>query len=144
MLSLAGHSRIFLRTVPTDMRQSFDGLSGLVRPAFGTDPRDGSWFLFLNKRRELLDRELASHVLPKEKIREALNYLSNHWTELRQYLVDGRLRFDNNLMDQLMKQMAIGRKNWLFVGSIAAGERAANFPTLVSRALCNEGTPTTT
>ncbi len=52
MLSAAGTTRIFLRTVPTDMRQSFDGLSGLVRSAFAQDPRDGSWFLFLNKRRD--------------------------------------------------------------------------------------------
>lgn len=52
MLSLVSPTRIYLRTVPTDMRQSFDGLSGLVRSAFGSDPRDGGWFLFLNKRRD--------------------------------------------------------------------------------------------
>ncbi len=50
MLSVAHNTRIFLRTAPTDMRQSFDGLSGLVRAAFGQTLLDGSWFLFLNKR----------------------------------------------------------------------------------------------
>lgn len=79
--------------------------------------------------------------MPKEKIREALNYLSNHWTELRLHLTDGRLPLDNNLVEQLMKQVAIGRKNWLFIGSIPAGERAANFLTLVSSALRNDLDP---
>ena len=45
---------------------------------------------------------------------------------------------DNNDVEQLMKQVAIGRKNWLFIGSIPAGERAANFLTLVSSALRND------
>jgi hypothetical protein len=37
---------------PTDLRKSFDGLTGLVRSAFQADPRDGSWFLFFNHRRD--------------------------------------------------------------------------------------------
>ena len=37
-----------------------------------------------------------------------------------------------------MKQIALGRKNWLFVGSVAAGERAADFMTLVSSAVRND------
>ena len=93
------------------------------------------------KLRELLDSELASRVLPKEKIAEALNYLRNHWDALRTYLTDGRLPVDNNLVEQLMKQVAVGRKNWLFVGSVAAGERAADFLTLVSSALRNDLDP---
>ncbi len=52
MLSLAPNLRIFLHTQPTDMRQSFDGLSGLVRSVFHADPLDGSLFLFLNRRRD--------------------------------------------------------------------------------------------
>ena len=49
------------------------------------------------------------------------------WDALQVYLGDGRLPIDNNETEQLMKQVAIGRKNWLFVGSVAAGERAADF-----------------
>jgi len=41
-------------------------------------------------------------------------------------------------VEQLMKQVAVGRKNWLFIGSVAAGERAVNFLTLVSSALRND------
>ena len=52
MLSLAHNTRIFLHLPPTDLRKSFDGLGGLVRSAFGSDPRDGSWYLFFNRRRD--------------------------------------------------------------------------------------------
>jgi transposase len=52
MLSLAHNTRIYLHVPPTDMRKSFDGLTGLVRSVFKADPLDGSWFLFFNRRRD--------------------------------------------------------------------------------------------
>lgn len=88
--------------------------------------------------RELLDGEECAKLLPKDKFTEALNYLRNHWNELQVYLGDGWLPIDNNETEQLMKQVAIGRKNWLFVGSVAAGERAADFFTVVSSAVRND------
>jgi transposase len=87
--------------------------------------------------REMLDGEAASRVLPKDKFAEALGYLRNHWDALQLYLGDGRLPIDNNETEQLMKQVALGRKNWLFVGSVAAGERIADLLTLVSSAVRN-------
>ena len=44
--------RIFLCTRPTDLRKSFDGLTGLVQECFGQDPLTGHLFLFLNRRRD--------------------------------------------------------------------------------------------
>ena len=87
---------------------------------------------------EWLEGPVATDVLPKSKLGEALRYLRNHWEPLRVYLSDGRLPIDNNDTEQLMKHVAIGRKNWLFVGSVAAGERAADFLTLVSSAVRND------
>ena len=81
---------------------------------------------------------VAAKVLPKSDFGKALNYLRNHWPALQLYLSDGRLPFDNNEVEQLMKQVAVGRKNWLFMGSVAAGERAANLLTLVSSAVRND------
>ncbi|HIC35618.1 MAG TPA: IS66 family insertion sequence element accessory protein TnpB [Gammaproteobacteria bacterium] len=52
MLSFAPNLRIYLHTRPTDMRNSFDGLCGLVRNVFEADPTDGSLFLFINRRRD--------------------------------------------------------------------------------------------
>ena len=89
------------------------------------------------RMRELLDGTECAKLLPKDKFAEALGYLRNHWNELQLYLADGRLPIDNNETEQLMKQVAIGRKNWLFVGSVAAGERAADFLTVVSSAVRN-------
>lgn len=50
MIGLASAARIFLRRVPTDMRKSFDGLSGIVRGEFGRDPLAGDLFVFVSRR----------------------------------------------------------------------------------------------
>jgi transposase len=52
MLNLAGHTKIYAYTEPTDMRKGFNGLSGIVRSQWGADPTDGSLFLFVNRRRD--------------------------------------------------------------------------------------------
>ena len=54
MLSLAHNTRIYVYLPAADLRKSFDGLTGLVRSAFAANPRNGSWFLFFNKRRDRL------------------------------------------------------------------------------------------
>ena len=86
---------------------------------------------------EWLGSRTASDILPKSKFGQALTYLRNHWEPLQLYLTDGRMPIDNNDVEQLMKQIALGRKNWIFIGSLAAGERAADFFTLVASAVRN-------
>jgi transposase len=54
MILLPSAVRIFLCTRPTDMRKSFDGLTGLVQECFGQDPLTGHLFLFANRRRDRL------------------------------------------------------------------------------------------
>ena len=54
MLSIPGNVRIYLCTLPTDMRKSFDGLQTLVQQVFEQDPLDGHLFLFLNRRGDRL------------------------------------------------------------------------------------------
>src|SRR5437870_5398941 len=51
-MSFSRQLQIYLHTHTTDMRKSFDGLSGLVRSVFQADPTDGSLFLFVNRRRD--------------------------------------------------------------------------------------------
>jgi hypothetical protein len=87
---------------------------------------------------EWLDSEAATRALPKSLLAKATGYLRNQWDGLQTYLTDGRVPIDNNEVEQLMKQVALGRKNWLFVGSVDAGHRAANFLTLVSSAVRND------
>ena len=77
-------------------------------------------------------------TLKDEKITEAKKYILNQWEGLTKYLKDGGIPIDNNLCEQLMKQVAIGRKNWLFLGSVGSGYRTATLMTVVSSAIRND------
>jgi transposase len=84
--------------------------------------------------RAWLDSDTARAVLPKSPLGQAIGYLKNQWDALTVFLGDGRVPIDNNETEQLMKQVATGRKNWLFIGSVEAGYRAAILMTIVSTA----------
>ena len=56
---------------------------------------------------------------------KALDYSLRRWQALTRYIDDGQLPIDNNQIENRMRPIAIGRKNWLFAGSLQAGERAA-------------------
>ena len=90
--------------------------------------------IILDAIRQWLDSEPLGAVLPKSDFAEALRYLRNHWQALSVYVGDGRIPIDNNSVEQLMKQVAMGRKAWLFVCSVAGGEQSAKMMTLVSSA----------
>ena len=81
-----------------------------------------------------LDRPAMDRLLPKSDFAEAVRYIRNHWEALNVFVSDGRIPIDNNYVEQLMKQVALGRKAWLFVGNVEAGERSAMMMTLVSSA----------
>jgi transposase len=78
--------------------------------------------------------ELARRVLPKSSLAKAVNYARNQWEALRRYTKDGRLTIDNNVSERTLRHQAIGRKNWLFLGSEAAGPRAAVLYTIMAGA----------
>ncbi len=64
-------------------------------------------------------------VLPKSPMAEAIGYALNNWQALIRYTEAGFLAIDNNVAEREMKRIAIGRKNWLFVGSVRGGKTAA-------------------
>lgn len=85
-----------------------------------------------------LDREQATGgMLPKSPIRAAFTYTLNQWEALCRYTEEGYLSFDNNVAERLVKIPAIGRKNYLFVGSVRGGRGAAVMYSLVSSAKAN-------
>lgn len=88
----------------------------------------------LDKLRQWLDGPIASSILPQSSLGKAVNYLTNHWEALCVYTTAGDLPIDNNAIERLMKRVATGRKNWLFVGSVRAGIRNARLMSLVSSA----------
>jgi transposase len=76
--------------------------------------------------------EQSLTMLPQSAFGKAVIYTLNNWTELTNYMLDGRLRLDNNLAEQEMKRVATGRKNWLFFGSDDGGRRAAVLMSIIS------------
>ena len=66
------------------------------------------------------------------------NWLSlTRWQALTRYLDDGRIEIDNNAGDRALRGVSLGRKNYLFMGSDAGGERAAAIYSLVETAKLN-------
>lgn len=64
-------------------------------------------------------------VVPKSAIGTALHYSLERWDKLMLYTTDGKLEIDNNLVENAIRPVAIGRKNYLFAGSHSGAERAA-------------------
>ena len=64
-------------------------------------------------------------VLPKGRIGKALRYTYNIYHKLTRYHMDGRLKIDNNLGENAIRPIALGRKNWLFCGNHESAENAA-------------------
>jgi hypothetical protein len=72
--------------------------------------------------------------LPRSEMGQAIAYLLNQWQHLSQYLEDGRMEIDNNLVENAIRPTAIGKKNWLFVGTETAGETTAILYTVIEYA----------
>ncbi len=70
-------------------------------------------------------------VLPASDLGRAVSYALTRWPALTPYLDHGFLPIDNNPAENALRPWAIGRKNWLFFGSQAGGERAAIVATLI-------------
>jgi hypothetical protein len=81
------------------------------------------------------DRRTLRQVESVAVLKRMRDYLNNHWQQLNLFTTEGHIPIDNNDVEQLMRQVATGRKNWLFLGSPDAGDRAATLLTLISTAL---------
>jgi hypothetical protein len=131
-----------VRSYPRESHQVLEWIRQLY------DIEDRAHDLSVEARRELrlreaipvLDKieaylaELATRVLPKSSLAKAVTYARNQWEALRVYTVDGRLTIDNNVSERTLRHQAIGRKNYLFLGSEAAGPRAAVLYTILAGA----------
>ncbi len=69
--------------------------------------------------------ENQSQVVPKSAIGNAINYSWSLWKRLMRYTEDGRFEIDNNLVENSIRPVALGRKNYLFAGSHNGARRAA-------------------
>ena len=71
----------------------------------------------------------------------AIDYALSNWHALTTFLGDGAVPIDNNAAENAIRPLAVGRKNWLFVGSQLAGERAAVLMSLIESAKLNRHDP---
>ena len=74
-------------------------------------------------------------------IAKAIDYSLNHWVGLGRFLLDGDVPIDNNYVENRIRPWALGRRNWLFIGSQLAGERAAVVMSLLQSAKLNGHEP---
>ena len=72
---------------------------------------------------------------------KAIDYSLKRWSALTRFLDDGQLPIDNNWAENQIRPIAIGRKNWLFAGSLRAGQRAAAVMSLIQSARLNGHDP---
>ena len=81
--------------------------------------------------------DLRPKVLGNTGLYRAVEYALRRWDALTRYLDDGRIPIDNNPIENAIRPIAVGRKNWLFAGSHTAGLRAAAIMSLLATAKAN-------
>ena len=102
--------------------------------------------------RQLKAKPIADHlqawlIAQRQKVPDgsatakAIDYSLNRWAALTRYLGDGRLPADNNWIENRIRPIALGRNNWLFAGSLRAGQRAAAIMSLIGSAKMNDLDP---
>jgi transposase len=77
----------------------------------------------------------------KSEAAKAIRYALNRWQALGRYCDDGRIEIDNNAAERALRGVSLGRKNFLFAGSDAGGERAAAMYSLLGSAKLNRHNP---
>jgi transposase len=78
-----------------------------------------------------------SKLSKKSELAKAIRYALERWPALMVFVDDGRVEMDNNAAERALRTVAIGRKNYLFAGSDAGGERAAAIYSLLGSAKLN-------
>jgi transposase len=73
----------------------------------------------------------------KSETAGAIRYTLSHWRALTRYVDDGFLEIDNSAAERALRAVAIGRKNYLFLGSDSGGQRAASLYSLIGTAKLN-------
>lgn len=82
-------------------------------------------------------KESLAKLSRKSEVTVAIHYALGRWTQLLRYCDDGRLEIDNNAAERALRAVALGRKNYLFLGSDVGGESAAALYSLIGSAKLN-------
>ena len=76
--------------------------------------------------------KIRDELLPKSEAGQAVGYLLKNWTALTRYLDDGDLSIDNNHTERSLRAIAVGRNNWVFLGSDRGGHTMAVLRSFVA------------
>ena len=98
--------------------------------------RQGRSWPLIDALRTVIDDALR-RLSPKAELAKACRYGVKLWPVLTSFLDDGRLEIDNGVAERALRGVAVGRRNWLFAGSQAGGERAAAIYTVIETAKAN-------
>jgi len=90
----------------------------------------------VNELRLVIDDALR-RLSPKSNMAKALSYGRKRWDALTRFIDEGTAEIDNNIAERAIRPIAIGRKNWIFAGSKAGGERAAAIYSVIETAKLN-------
>src|SRR5215510_11457651 len=132
-------------TVPPIAREALERIGALFeieRTIAGSSP-DRRRLVRQSLAKEKLDKLAGwlDHQLKllsgKTELAAAVRYARSRWDALTAYVDDGRLEISNNAAENAIRPVTLGRKNWLFAGSDAGGDRAAIFYTLIRSAKLN-------
>ena len=80
---------------------------------------------------------MVGRVSTRSELARAIGYSLARWRALTRYRDDGRIEIDNNVAERVLRGVALRRNNYLFMGSVAGGERAASIYSLVETAKLN-------
>jgi len=94
----------------------------------------------LEELRQWLDATLT-RIPGRSELAGAIRYARSRWQQLCRYRDDGRLEIDNSAAERALRGVALGRKNWLFAGSDAGGQRAAAIYSLIETCKLNAVDP---
>lgn len=135
--------RYFFKALTSDperARQALDMIGGLfkVERAIATAPRKKRERIRAKHSKPIVERFFSwcdaerHRVLDDTPIADGIRYARNQREGLSRFLTDGRLPLHNNLSELNLRRQAVGRKNWLFVGSDDGGRVNATFTSLLA------------
>lgn len=145
LLHCMAHARRYFEKAKNDYKESAEYFLTEVQKLYAVEKRARENNLSHSERYELRQQEsipvlqslhswLKENVVkqtPKSLIGEAIAYALPRWEKLTLYCTDGKLEIDNNLVENVIRPIAIGRKNYLFAGSHEAAQNAAMFYSLL-------------
>lgn len=96
---------------------------------------------FISEILKILLKEKLNKILPKSAIGQAIAYTLTLWPRLVRYIDQGRFYIDNNLIENSIRPVALGRKNYMFAGSHDAAQQAAILYSLLATCKINNVEP---